>query len=55
MTIRKGESKKLIIKVNGYPLEQVQEFRYLSSLITKVNRRHVEIRSRLAMANKRSK
>jgi len=33
MTICKGEPKKLVLKVNGCPLEQVKEFRYLGSLI----------------------
>jgi len=43
MTICKGEP--LVIKVNGCPLEQVKEFRYLGSLITEDNRCHTELSS----------
>ena len=37
-------------KVNGCPLEQVKEFRYMGSPITEDNRCHAEIQSRIAMA-----
>jgi len=50
MTICKGKSKKLTTKVNGCPLEQVKEFRYMGSPITEDNRCHAEIQSRIAMA-----
>ena len=54
MTICKGEPNKLVIKVNGCPLEQMKELRYLSSIVTEDNRCHAEIRSSIEMAKMHS-
>jgi hypothetical protein len=50
MKIGKGEQEQLQINIDGQILEQVQQFKYLGSLITEDGRSEKEVRKRIAMA-----
>jgi len=50
MKIGKGEYEQLLINIDGQVLEQVQQFKYLGSLLTEDGRSEKEVRVRIAMA-----
>jgi len=50
MTISKDETKKLTIKVKGFLLEQVKEFRYVGNILIEENRCQAKKKARTAMA-----
>ena len=50
--LKNEDRRKMNIKMNGDKLEEVEEFCYLGSIITKDNRSKRDIRSRVAQAKK---
>jgi len=53
MRISRTKGRKLTITINGIKLEQVSQFCYLGSVITKDCRCHTEIKRRIAMGKEK--